>query len=256
MTTLLSFLRRHTLAVFVTATPALTFATYLLPLPREVLPFLIVFIPSFTALTLAALEAGRAGVSALLSQLAPGRSRLAWLGLALALAVILRVSVVLAVVLNGAAPGFQPGPASPLLILTVLFAAGEELGWRGYAWPKLRAAGVRSPFVGGLLIGLPWAALHLVLFLPGMMFVGLPILPPLLTIIALSVLVTWLCDRGGLWAAVALHGGQNALVFLNMAFDPAIGSQWLALVTWAVVGAIVLLEAARPAPRPAAAQRR
>lgn len=255
MSTLLNFLRRRALFVFVAATPALTFATILLPLPREVLPLLIVFIPALTALALAALEAGRPGVAALLAQFAPSRNRLAWLGLALGLALALRLAVALAAVLSGAAPDLQPGPASPLLVLTFLFAAGEQIGWRGYVWPKLRAAGVRSPFVAGLLIGVPWAALHLVLFLPGMMFAGLPVLPPLLAIVALSVLITWLCERGGLWAAVALHGGQNALVFLNTALDPVTGNLLMALV-YGVAAVVVMLAATRPAPWPATAETR
>lgn len=43
----------------------------------------------------------------------------------------------------------------------------EELGWRGYALPRLLER--YSPLVAGLALGAPWSAVHLALHLLGML---------------------------------------------------------------------------------------
>jgi hypothetical protein len=45
-----SFVTRQPVAIFGSLTLLLTFVTYFLPLPREVLPFLIVLLPTLLAM--------------------------------------------------------------------------------------------------------------------------------------------------------------------------------------------------------------
>jgi len=58
LTSITSFLQRYPVATFCTLTILLTFATYLLPLPREALPFLMVLIPAIIAILLVAITEG------------------------------------------------------------------------------------------------------------------------------------------------------------------------------------------------------
>lgn len=92
-----------------------------------------------------------------------------------------------------------------------------------------------------LLLGLPWALIHLVVILPGMMSVGAPAIPQTIVLVALSVILTWVyCRSGGsLLAATLLHGIQNGLVVLNRGLDIA-DATWLMMGVY-VVSAILLI---------------
>lgn len=50
------------------------------------------------------------------------------------------------------------------LLIGMVFAAGEEIGWRGYMLTRLIAAGVPKPI---LVSGLIWGAWHLPLIVSG-----------------------------------------------------------------------------------------
>jgi hypothetical protein len=74
MNILISLIKRYGLAIFCVLTIVLTFAATLLPLPGEVIPVVIVFIPAFMAIALTALSEGKAGVRSLLGKLSQGAS--------------------------------------------------------------------------------------------------------------------------------------------------------------------------------------
>lgn len=80
------------------------------------------------------------------------------------------MGVVLATLFGGEFP-FHP----ELLVLLPVFLItnlGEEIGWRGYALPKLLAQ--RSALVSSLVIGILWGMVHLALHLPGLMLSANP----------------------------------------------------------------------------------
>lgn len=204
-------------------------------------PFIVVFIPAVTAVILISLTSGKSQVRPLLFSRTAWHLTFKWLLISLGLALALRLGVSLlglAVV-----PGYhwQPGPFSPLLLLTLLFAAGEEIGWRGFALPTLLKRGTH-PLSAALLLGIPWALLHLPLVLPGMLSAGTPPLAQFLTMMALSVLLTWIYLAGGtsLSTAVLLHGGQNIFVILNNGLDPA-ASGWLMAAVYGTAALLVAL---------------
>jgi len=96
-----------------------------------------------------------------------------------------------------------------------LFALPEELGWRGYALPKLLSK--HSPLTTSLMIGVLWGSLHLALTLPGMIYAGAPLLPTFLELIALSVLMTWLYIQSGgnILLSSLFHAAQSFFVIVN-----------------------------------------
>jgi len=74
MTTLKSSIARYPVALFCGLTVALSFAAYLLPLPRQVLPFLMILVPSLVAIALTGIIEGRSGVRELLGKLTKWRA--------------------------------------------------------------------------------------------------------------------------------------------------------------------------------------
>ena len=107
--------------------------------------------------------------------------------------------------------GHLPLAAANLgLILLLGGPLGEEFGWRGMAWPALRArCGWRT---SGLMLGAAWGLWHLPLFfIPGSLQSRLPVLPFLASTVALGVVFGWLSQRsaGSVLPALVLHTGVN-----------------------------------------------
>jgi len=102
-----------------------------------------------------------------------------------------------------------------VLIYTLSFSLGEEIGWRGYLLPRLMAFGRRK---GYLIGGLAWACFHY----PAMFFTDL-YLPDgnrllnavvfTLMVLALNVVLGELrLASGSVWTASLLHSAHNAFV--------------------------------------------
>ena len=142
MNMLISRIKQRALAIFCILTIALSFAATLLPLPTEVIPVVMVFIPALMAICLTALSEGKTGVRLLLSKLVQWRISIKWVIIALALAFAVRLTMSLIALGLGIISTIQlrpGGPASYILLAVIffIFAIPEELGWRGYALPKL-----------------------------------------------------------------------------------------------------------------------
>jgi CAAX protease family protein len=100
--------------------------------------------------------------------------------------------------------------AATLLSTLVGGQAGEEIGWRGYALPRLAARfGLGSASV---LLGLVWAIWHLPLFLvPEADTWGQSFPLYLLQVTALSVAIAWLFanTRSSLFPVMLMHAAVN-----------------------------------------------
>jgi membrane protease YdiL (CAAX protease family) len=136
------------------------------------------------------------------------------------LGLVLRLIMSVIALLLGLIPAIQLRQWSPTQLaffaaILFVFALPEELGWRGYALPKLLKA--YSPLVAGLIIGVLWGSLHLALTLPGMTMGGLPGVPVVLEVLGLSVLGTWLYIRtnGNLLLTSLFHAAQSFFVIVN-----------------------------------------
>jgi len=89
-------------------------------------------------------------------------------------------------------------------------ALGEELGWRGFALPRLQAR--RSALAASLVVGAVWGIYHFPLFL-----LGSPVrpfalfLPFALSCVIMSIFYTWMYNGtgGSLFIAVLLHAATN-----------------------------------------------
>ena len=99
------------------------------------------------------------------------------------------------------------------------YAAGEEIGWRGYMLTRLVDSGIRAPI---LISGLAWGLWHTPLILSGQYASGPhPILSTclfLVGIVAAGYVFAWLrLSSGSIWPCIWGHGAWNAVV--QGAFD-------------------------------------
>jgi uncharacterized protein len=249
MSTIVSYIKRNAPAAFFAVTLALTgLATLLLGRDPAVLPFALVLVPTVAALTLAALTEGRQGIRDLLGRLLRWRVGLRWYAAVLAVPLLATLATVAVAVLLGApsADLFGRLNAGALLVAAVVIlpAFAEELGWRGYALPRMLEG--RSPLASGLTIGILWAACHLPLFLPGQMYDGQSFWPLPLSIIALSLLLTWVFvnTAGSVLMSSLFHAASNAFVPLTWGIDPAQAWEWKAVMFAAA--ALVVVAVAGP----------
>lgn len=109
-------------------------------------------------------------------------------------------------------PGVPAWSWSGVFLFVLLVGGlGEEVGWRGLAWVRLRRRlGLRD---AALVVTVPWALWHLPLFWIDSGLAGLPayVLPGwLLGLAAGAVVLGWLYDRSGSLLVVALaHTAVN-----------------------------------------------
>lgn len=164
--------------------------------------FVAAWAPTLAALILTLAERGPSSLARLLA-------RLVRLGPPWTLAIAVLALPALALVLSLVMPMLGPWPvvprqvlvAAPLVLLTTAQIVtnsgplGEELGWRGYALPRLLAR--TSPLKAGLILGLIWTAWHVPAFLfSGIVSSSLANLPwYALGTVGLSLLMTALFVR-------------------------------------------------------------
>jgi uncharacterized protein len=216
------FVAAYTLS-WAIALPLAAVAQGLLPLALPLwLHYLTAFGPALAALLVTRIVDGPEGVRSLANRVFKWRIGLDWFLFAAASPVVLYALIALGVVVLGGAPpdlrelgtiSFLPylGVGAWLLwILTNGF--GEEIGWRGFALPRLQQG--HSALSATLILGSLWAFWHVPFFfyLPNFRAMGLLGFPGLaLGILCGAVVLTWLYNstNGSVLAASLWHGAFN-----------------------------------------------
>ena len=183
---------------------------------RTPLIYLGVFTPGIVALWLTERREGWPGVIALLRRLLQWQVSLKWYAFALGYMLAVKLGVALAHrILMGGWPRFGGGVSYVVLELVASMAlfwgqAGEEIGWRGFALPRLAERfGVGR---ASIVLGIIWATWHLPLFyMPGTTTTGQSFVLYLLQVTALSVAIGWLYARtnGSLLLVMIMHAAIN-----------------------------------------------
>ena len=114
--------------------------------------------------------------------------------------------------LSGASvpPALAPLVALPAVILFFfILAAGEEVGWMGYAYEPMQAKG--SALRAALLLGIVWALWHLPFFV-FMMPDPFLLIPQILSLVGIRILIVWIFNNTGksVFAAILFHAVDNA----------------------------------------------
>jgi membrane protease YdiL (CAAX protease family) len=157
---------------------------------------------------------GRTGALALLGRVFKWQVDARWYFFAVGYMPAIKLSVALVHrVVTGAWPRFGQEAwylmAAAILVSTWV-QAGEEIGWRGYALPRLSERFGLAP--ASVILGLIWASWHLPLFFfPGSNKLGQSFPLYLLQVTALSVAIAWLYWRsnGSLLLTMLIHAAVN-----------------------------------------------
>jgi hypothetical protein len=180
------------------------------------MPLLMVgtFAPSLVALGMTARDDGVRGIQALLLRVLDSSVAARWYVFAVGYMAAIKLSVAAVYRLGtGSWPPFGNEPWYTIvaaIVISTPVQAGEEIGWRGYALPRLAARfGLAR---ASLVLGLLWACWHLPLFfVPGLGNYGQSF--PLFVAggIALSVAMAWLYANtaGSVLLAMLMHSAVN-----------------------------------------------
>jgi CAAX protease family protein len=219
--------KRYTLVIFCVLAYAITYGLSLVTVSDHASQAavglsgtLLHYGPTLAAIILAAVISGGKGLGELLRPLGKWRVGVYWYLFALLFPLCARlIAVGLDLLLGGSAPTFFsaagiPADTNPLLLIVpvfigVFFQAGlaEEIGWRGFALPRLQAR--YNALVSSLILGVLWTFWH---FHP----VNWPQIAPVagwyvLIVIAFTVILTWVYNNtnGSLLLVVLMHTASN-----------------------------------------------
>jgi membrane protease YdiL (CAAX protease family) len=173
-----------------------------------------VFAPGLVALAFTAQAEGRAGVSRLLARIGHWRVDARWYAVAIGYFAVIKLAA--ALVYRIVTDEWPPFGDTPIVLIPLGIAvstwvqAGEEVGWRGYALPRLAA----YLGLGGasLVLGVVWAAWHAPLFvLPDSGSTGQSFLVYLLQVVAMSVVLAFVYwkTNGSLLLVMLMHASMN-----------------------------------------------
>ena len=203
-----------------------------------------VFAPALVALALTAHSDGRRGVAALLARIGRWQVGTRWYVFAVAYMAVMQLAAAL---IHRAAtsvwPRFGDTPVVLMLgaiLISTWVQAGEEIGWRGYALPRLaKHLGLGTASV---VLGAIWAVWHLPLFfLPNTGSDGQSFPLYLLYVTAISVVMAWLYwkTEGSLLLVMLMHASVNNISILAPAATPAAANPFAwsgSFVAWVTVG--------------------
>jgi membrane protease YdiL (CAAX protease family) len=227
-----------------------------------VLSWLGSFGPAMSALMVTGLSEGRDGLRGLLSRLFLWRVGLKWYLVSLLLIPVVGLTIaILYVQLNGLASELPEAEYwhstlwQQILIwvagiwLGVTIAPGEELGWRGYALPRLQAR--VHPLAASMLLGLLWGMWHFdgLIGNTAAEYSLVQVLGFLAGTVSASVIYTWLFNntKGSVLIASIFHAAYDITVIWVAAILPiAPSDMWIGLVGLAAIAlAIILLAGPR-----------
>lgn len=242
---MIAFVRKHPLLVFFTLAYAFTWLRWM---PEAAAgrglvdfqtPFVLVLLagygPALAAILVTALASGGAGLKDLGARLVRWRVAPVWYLVALALPVLSQLAGrALFILFNGTDVDLVANPPDWSLILTYfpIFilgfdGLGEELGWRGFALPRMLKK--QPAVIASLILGLLWGFWHLGYWLtPGSFMQDMPLALMVANTVALSFLQTWIFTnaRHSILLAILFHAINNTTsIFLASTLPFEAGSQ-------------------------------
>ncbi len=172
--------------------------------------FLAVYAPTLTALGLTATFEGGAGLKALFGRLDPRRGHPIWFLIVIGGFLLLTgLGVVIGERFGGPAPTWNLAGAAGILGLSLFRdpgPLGEELGWRGFALPRMLR--LWSPVKASLILGVIWGIWHLPAFYVSSLSQSQLSFPVFVVgAVSLSVVTSWLFlrSKGSVLIAIATH---------------------------------------------------
>jgi uncharacterized protein len=206
-------------------------------------------VPSVVAIVLTAIALGRGATRKLLGQLLIWRVGWRWWLLLLAPTALVVGTIGLVAVTRGGPTAALGMPLSSAIFFVAFMtfpgsAAGEEIGWRGFALPRLQSR--HTALIASLILGSVHGLWHLPLWLRGDPDHRLSVYPAfLIQVLALAVIYTWLYNstKGSLLLAILFHTATNApitLVLVPLGIENWLLPFWL-MAGFTVVAALIVV---------------
>lgn len=203
--------------------------------------------PTFAAILVLVALHGRRGPDPLFARLAIWRVHPAWYVVAVLGGAVLVVATLALTALFGPLPAdlfasFPLGALPGAFLFAAVVAVWEELGWRGFALPRLQAR--YDALAAGLILGLIWALWHLPLFFNPTLDFSLAWLPIYVANLSLSaVIYTWLFNntRGSVLLATLYHASENIFIRWPLASGLDLGQHLLFRLVVSVIVVALLV---------------
>ncbi len=174
--------------------------------------------PSIAGITMTTITDGRRGLQDLLSRMGKWRVGVRWYALAILIPPVLILPLLL-MLANLASPAFFPRFSPMGFIYGILVGFFEEIGWMGFAFPKMQLK--RSAFSIAIYLGLLWAMWHLVAdYLGASGVFGVYWLPHFLvwmvaTFTAMRVLIVWVySNTRSLLLCQLMHASSTGFLYV------------------------------------------
>ncbi len=211
---------------------------------------LAVWAPGLAALIVCTLVGGRAGVRGLLRPLRYWRVGRGWYAFAVVFPTVQWLAALGIDRLLGRTYDLRPSPvlaalgpqAAALLPVVTLVALpnalGEELGWRGFALPRLQTR--YSALVASIIIGLFWGLWHVPAWIAQkQMAPGAPaVFLQVTSTIPAAILFTWVYNNtGGSLPPVWVF---HASIVITGYFAPALPTHTHSVLSWAMAIAVIV----------------
>lgn len=168
--------------------------------------------PALAAIIMTAENEGKAGINRLLQPLLQWRMGAIWLGIAVIAPALLLLAGKIVTQVLGLTPIAAPqggnlaGMAVAAFVMALLSNTWEEVGWRGFALPRLQKD--YNALVATLLVGVLWGLWHLPLFFwKDNPMSNYPFLPWFIGTVVLAFIYTWLYNsaQGSLLVVTLFH---------------------------------------------------
>ncbi len=249
---LLLFFLLSFLFVFILALPAILFNYGVtdLEVPFEPLLILGSWTPNIAAfLIIVFVIKKKGGVSALIRRWLMWKESPFWYLIAISPLLISALAAGVYHVADGTPPDvFEPVTPGVLIVLFILAlvtgAMGEELGWRGFALPRMQSA--MSAFTASVILGTIWGFWHLPLWFAGLGWEDMSFALFTYNCVAISVVMTWVCNNtnGNMLLITLMHLSYNfGWNLMNLAWqvpmDKTLVYQAIMLTIYAIVVLII-----------------
>ncbi|HSH04504.1 MAG TPA: CPBP family intramembrane glutamic endopeptidase [Anaerolineae bacterium] len=240
--------------IWIPITPFLqNLATLDVPIWAIPLALIGIYAPTWAALIVTFICEGKTGLKTLLRPLTEWRIHLGWYAVAIFLPLLLGlIAILLHTIFTTDTLTLQGKQSAIFLLLATipitllnklpLGPMAEELGWRGFALPRLQRK--YTALTASLILGVLWAFWHLPAFWvpgaalpldtePGIIPIGAYVLDT----VGVTIIFTWLYNhtRGSLIIDFLFHAAYNALPTLLFVTLDLIPEIWFSITVWATV---------------------
>lgn len=227
--------------------PQAFYARGLFPFDSPIFLLLGGFGPAIAAVIVIAILKGKEGPAGLFRALFQGRVRIIWYATALlGWPLIALIAILLDKLLGGPAPDWSQFGAwtgiIPLFIMNLLSNVWEEIGWRGFALPRLQER--YSALAASMIVGSLWWLWHMpLIFNPTNPMSEFPLVPEIVFTLAQAIIYTWLYNNtgGSLLFVTLFHAMSNTVAFSLLKVMPDFGRNYLLTVAVTAGAAVVIV---------------